>query len=71
MRGGLRAMWAPWITVAVIVTAIWLATSISSGAFQPFWPIWVVVPWGAVLLARTITGDPRHRHPHDRSRRYR
>jgi hypothetical protein len=70
MRGGLRAMWAPWITVAVIVTAIWLATSISSGAFQPFWPVWVVVPWGAVLLARTITGDQRRR-PQDRSWRYR
>lgn len=69
---GLRAMWAPWVTTALIVTAIWLATSLGSG-FQYFWPIWVIGPWGAVLLARTITGGgPGHSHHHPRDRdRYR
>jgi Domain of unknown function (DUF1707) len=71
MRAGLRAVWAPWITVALIVTAIWLATSLGNGRFDYFWPIWVIGPWGAVLLARTITGGgphPHHHHPHGRSR---
>jgi len=72
---GRRAMWAPWVTTAIVVTAIWLATSIGNGGPDYFWPIWVIVPWGAVLLARTITGVPPkgpHRHPHkDRYRTYR
>jgi hypothetical protein len=60
-------MWAPWLTTAIIVTAIWLATSVGSGHPHPFWPIWVIVPWGAVLLTRTITGAPP-RGPHRRDR---
>jgi hypothetical protein len=66
-----RAMWAPWLTTALIVTAVWLATSVGNGRPDYFWPIWVIVPWGAVLLARTLTGGPP-RGPHQRNRdRYR
>jgi hypothetical protein len=60
-------MWGPWITTSLIVTAIWLATSIGNGHPDHFWPIWVIVPWGAVLLSRTVTGAA-HR-PRDRRRR--
>lgn len=64
---GVRAVWAPWITTALIVTTIWLASSPGRGRFDYFWPIWVIGPWGAVLLARTITGaPPRSRRPRDR-----
>jgi hypothetical protein len=65
-RGPMRTMWAPWIMTALIVTAIWLATSLASGQLSYFWPIWVIVPWGAVLLASTLTGP---RRPQDRNRR--
>ena len=69
---GRRARWAPWLATAIIVTSIWLATSIGNGRPDSFWPIWVIVPWGAVLLARTITGAPPKRsHHHDRYRPYR
>jgi hypothetical protein len=64
---GVRAIWASWLTTALVVTAIWLAVSIGSGRFDYFWPIWVIGPWGAVLLARTVSGGPRHR-PRDRYR---
>lgn len=47
--------WARWASVAVIVTAIWLFTGIAGG-FHHFWPVWVIGPWGAVLLARTVSG---------------
>jgi hypothetical protein len=57
---GLLPMWASWLTTALIVTTIWLATSIGNGHADYFWPIWVIGPWGAVLLARTITGGPHH-----------
>lgn len=54
-----RGAWSAWARVAVIVTAIWLFASIASGQFTGFWPIWVVGPWGVVLLSRTF-GGPRH-----------
>jgi uncharacterized protein DUF1707 len=66
----MRSVWASWLTTALIVTTIWLATSIGNGHPDYFWPIWVIGPWGAMLLARTITGGPHH--PRDRHRpRYR
>jgi peptidoglycan/LPS O-acetylase OafA/YrhL len=65
-RGPMRTMWGPWITTVLIVTAIWLATSLASGGPSYFWPIWVIVPWGAVLLASCLTGP---RRPSARNRR--
>ncbi len=56
-RGGgqdLRHAWRSWLTVALIVWTIYLASSLATGLLYP-WPIWVVGPWGAVLLARTLT----------------
>jgi len=49
-----------WGRTSVIVLAIWLATSLSAGQTLYFWPIWVIVPWGAVLLATWITGKRDH-----------
>jgi hypothetical protein len=49
------ATWSSWLTVTLIVNAIWLATRFSGGN-PTYWPIWVMLPWGAVLLAATITG---------------
>lgn len=54
--GGTRAAaWASWLSTAVIVVGIWLVTSVVSGEFHYPWPIWVVGPWGAVLLAQTLS----------------
>jgi hypothetical protein len=47
--------WRAWAGTSVIVLAIWLITGIA-GSFGYFWPIWVIGPWGAVLLAQAITG---------------
>jgi hypothetical protein len=63
-RGGLADAWRTWLTTGLIVTTIWLITSLSSGEFIYFWPIWVIGPWGAVLLASTITGGGRRGHGH-------
>jgi hypothetical protein len=64
-----RATWASWTSTALIVTTIWLITSLASGAFLYFWPVWVIGPWGAVLLAQTFGGGPRsRRRPRDRHR---
>jgi hypothetical protein len=63
--GGSRAAaWRSWLATAVVVTAIWLITCLTSDEWLYPWPIWVVGPWGAVLLAQTLTegrGDPDRR----------
>jgi|tagenome__1003787_1003787.scaffolds.fasta_scaffold20497241_1 hypothetical protein len=62
--GSLRGAWAGWVTTGLIVLTVWLATSLSSGELLPFWPIWVIGPWGAALLARTLLAAPaRHDRP--------
>jgi hypothetical protein len=61
-RAGLRAAWAAWATAVLVTSAIWLVVSVSNGDLVYYWPIWVAVPWGAVLVARTLFGG-RHRPP--------
>ena len=60
-----EAAWRNWAVTAVIVLSVWIATSIGSGDLQYPWPIWVIGPWGAVLLAQTLgrspSGDGRRR----------
>lgn len=60
-----RAVWRSWVTTALIVTSIWLMSSIGAGHPIYFWPFWVVGPWGFVLLSRTL-GRPGGRNPHRR-----
>ena len=56
-RKWIGGIWSGWISTGLIVTAIWFVTWIASGGKPPyFWPIWVIGPWGAILLASTIGG---------------
>ncbi len=69
MGGTSRAVWGQWLTTAVIVTTIWLVSSLGSGEWSYPWPIWVIGPWGAVLLAETMSGRGRdHPQAHDSAR---
>ena len=52
----MRSSWRAWLSTALIVITIWAATSLASWEIHYFWPVWVIGPWGAVLLAQTITG---------------
>jgi hypothetical protein len=54
--GRTRAAWASWLTTAVIVIGIWALTSIGSASWIYPWPVWVIGPWGVVLLAQTLGG---------------
>jgi hypothetical protein len=60
-RGARQAVWGSWFTTALIVVTIWAITSIASGGLVYFWPIWVIGPWGAVLLAQTLGGTSSRR----------
>jgi hypothetical protein len=71
----LAGMWGSWVATSVICTGIWAASSAGDGwHWQGFWPIWVIGPWGAVCLARTLRGfiDPGYRpEDHDARRAHR
>ena len=64
--GDLAHAWQAWLRTALIVLTIWAATSVASWQVHYFWPVWVIGPWGAVLLAQTLAGGG-HR-PHHRQR---
>lgn len=50
--------WRGWVSVAVVLTAIWAISG-----FGDYWPAWIIGIWGAALLWRTVnglmTGAPR------------
>ena len=48
--------WRSWATTALIVLVIWAATSLASWELLYFWPIWVIGPWGVVLLVQSFPG---------------
>ena len=48
--------WRSWLSTSLIVIAIWATISLASWELLYFWPVWVIGPWGAVLLAQTLTG---------------
>lgn len=63
-RGWLVGIWGGWISASLICTSIWAATSITAGTTHAFWPIWVIVPFGATCVVRTIrvmSDDTDHR----------
>ncbi|AGL14458.1 DUF1707 domain-containing protein [Actinoplanes sp. N902-109] len=59
----LGEVWASWVAVVGMTSAIWAVTCLAGGDLQYFWPFWVAVPWGAVLvwvsLMGLATGEPR------------
>ena len=54
----LRAL-APWALTAIVCLVIWVATSSAQGQLLYFWPIWVIGPWGTVLLAHAAIARTR------------
>jgi hypothetical protein len=64
--------WRAWLTTSLIVVTVWAVTSLANWQLIYFWPVWVIGPWGAVLLARTLTGrdrdDDHPTGPHKRLR---
>ena len=47
----LKAMWASWAGVSIMMVVIWALTAVGSDDGMPsFWPMWVIGPWGAVNI---------------------
>ncbi|CCG01048.1 DUF1707 SHOCT-like domain-containing protein [Blastococcus saxobsidens] len=51
--------WGSWSSTALIVLFIWAATCVAAQEFLYFWPFWVIVPWGAMLLIGTVGARSR------------
>ena len=49
--------WRSWLTTALIVIGVWATISLANWELLYFWPVWVIGPWGAVLLAQTLMGN--------------
>lgn len=58
-RKGLRSAWASWLGVGVLVNIIWFATALNDGPAPNYWPIWVIGPWGGVLLIATLNAKAK------------
>ena len=59
--------WRSWASTAAIVVAIWAITSLATWQFLYFWPIWVIGPWGAVLLIQSFGDDDGEDDDEERS----
>jgi hypothetical protein len=55
----LRILWTVWLVAVSVNVVTWLLVSVTSQSFIYPWPIWVAGPWGAVLLALTLSGVGR------------
>jgi hypothetical protein len=55
-RRWLVETWDSYFGTVAICVAIWAAIAVMSGELMYFWPGWVALPWGAVLVVATVTG---------------
>jgi Domain of unknown function (DUF1707) len=53
--GGAHA-WRSWAATSLIVLTVWLVSMVASQELVYPWPIWVIGPWGVVLLAHRVRG---------------
>jgi uncharacterized protein DUF1707 len=53
-RRELRGLWTAWLSMAVLLNAVWLLTVITSSGIQPYWPIWPLGITGALAAVRTF-----------------
>ena len=56
MHPGMKAAWSAWAAVAGINWTVWLIVSLTSGHPIYPWPLWVMGPWGVILLISTVFG---------------
>ena len=58
----LAGVWSAWLIAVSVNVVIWILVSLSAGGPVYFWPMWVGGPWGAVLVALSISGIARGAH---------
>jgi len=66
-----RASVAPfssWIVVALVMNLIWLGGTDNQGHHGAYWPIWVIGPWGVMMVMRWLNGGSRQSSEIERRR---
>jgi hypothetical protein len=54
-HGELSQAWAAWAMASTVNWVIWLVIGVANGLDFPYpWPLWVMGPWGAIMLLTTI-----------------
>ncbi|MFR9676115.1 DUF1707 SHOCT-like domain-containing protein [Streptomyces sp. TR06-5] len=56
-----RAGYGSWLSVSLVVTAVWGFSSLAAGELQSFWPVWVIGPWGLAILVGHGFGRAKRR----------
>ncbi|MFD6895805.1 DUF1707 domain-containing protein [Rhodococcus sp. NPDC060086] len=51
-----RVEWSAWLGVSAINVLVWALVSLGTTSMVYPWPLWVIGPWGLVLLGRTVLG---------------
>jgi hypothetical protein len=51
----LRVLWTIWASVVFVNVVIWGLTCATTAQLIYPWPVWVAGPWGAVLLAVSVS----------------
>jgi Domain of unknown function (DUF1707) len=60
-----RAAWGSWLSISSVCFFVWLVTG---GSLTNPWFLWIIAPWGLLMLGRWITGGPGQGHgPGDRA----
>jgi hypothetical protein len=54
-KDSLTAAWTSWAVASSVTFVVWLITAVTAGSYYYPWFLWVAGPWGAVLLATTIS----------------
>jgi hypothetical protein len=60
-QAALQGAWGAWAMASGINWVIWLIVSIGGGELVYPWPLWVMGPWGVILLMGTIFGSTHKR----------
>ena len=55
-RAALKASFGAWAAASSINWMVWLIVGVTSGHFVYPWPLWVMGPWGVILLMGAIFG---------------
>jgi hypothetical protein len=61
LPAALKILWTVWAGVMVINLTVWLLVSIGNGGTDYFWPMWLLVPGGALLAVTAGAAAVRRR----------
>jgi hypothetical protein len=67
LPASLKVVWTVWAAVVSVNLVVWVLVSATAGQLIYPWPLWVAGPWGAVLLAISVSAaHGRRGHPDPR-----